>query len=117
MTAGSRHWAAQSKAIARIGAVVRFIGIRGIERGVGMEIGRITKKMETMKTTKVATAYPVAMRGYLSSETGKNRACEKNEGVNISAPVGPQGGTNLEDQRIAKALPAGQLWNTMWGSV
>jgi hypothetical protein len=42
-------------AIARIGAVVKFIGILGIRRGVGIETGYMTKLIDMMKTTKVAT--------------------------------------------------------------
>ena len=48
--------------MARIGAVVRFIGIRGMERGMGIVTGRITKNMEMMNTTKVAMEYPEVMR-------------------------------------------------------
>jgi len=65
ITVGLMHCAAQSIAIARIGAVVRLRCRRGTtEMRVGIETGWITKTMEMMKTTKVVMECPLVIAGY-----------------------------------------------------
>lgn len=59
-------------AIARIGALVRFIGMCFGRRrfdGKGIWTGTITKKIERMKTTRVAIEKPSIMLSTESSRT------------------------------------------------
>lgn len=66
ISVGPRHCEAHNMAIAMIGAVVRLIGIclgRRRVGGNGMRTGTMTKKMEIMKTTRVAIEYRVIIWG------------------------------------------------------
>jgi hypothetical protein len=72
ITLGPRHCAAQRMAMARMGAVVRLMGIwlgSRWDRGRRMRTGTITKKIEIMKTTNVAIAEPLTMEAETQEST------------------------------------------------